>query len=94
MRQKRPQLIKEKNSRGVELCGARSKTRGRLCRNIAMPNGRCYIHGGKSPGGKKGNTNTVTHGYYTATSIKNRAEFGELLKSFQGIIDDVEFDKK
>lgn len=32
-------------------CGARAKTTGEPCRQIAMANGRCYCHGGKTPSG-------------------------------------------
>lgn len=32
-------------------CGARARTTGKPCKNWAMPNGRCRMHGGKSPGG-------------------------------------------
>jgi hypothetical protein len=36
----------------VPLCSARCRTRGgEPCRNAAMPNGRCRMHGGKSPAG-------------------------------------------
>ena len=31
-------------------CGARSKRTGKPCRDAAMPNGRCKLHGGKSTG--------------------------------------------
>lgn len=32
-------------------CGAKAKSHGGTCRQIAMANGRCYIHGGKVPSG-------------------------------------------
>lgn len=32
----------------MALCGAKSKRTGKPCTVPAMPNGRCYIHGGKS----------------------------------------------
>jgi len=31
-------------------CGARCKRTGLPCKQPAMPNGRCKLHGGKSPG--------------------------------------------
>jgi len=34
-------------------CGARTR-RGSPCQSPAMPNGRCRMHGGKSPGGTEG----------------------------------------
>lgn len=46
-------------------CGAKTRA-GRPCRNWAMPNGRCRLHGGKSEGGgaPAGNKNAVTTGEY------------------------------
>ena len=46
-------------------CGARTRAGGRCQRN-AMPNGRCYVHGGPSTGPKRPNTktNAITHGIY------------------------------
>ena len=35
----------------------------------AMPNGRCRMHGGKSPGAPRGNGNARKHGLYTAEAI-------------------------
>src|SRR3954469_8729924 len=35
-------------------CGARTRSR-RSCQAPAMPNGRCRMHGGTSPGAPKGN---------------------------------------
>jgi uncharacterized protein YjcR len=32
-------------------------------------NGRCRLHGGKSPGAPKGNTNAFKHGRYSAEAI-------------------------
>lgn len=54
-------------------CGAHSRRTGRPCRNWAMANGRCRLHGGKSTGpkdkekasaSKLGNKHTVEHGLY------------------------------
>jgi hypothetical protein len=46
-------------------CGARTRG-GNSCRAPAMPNGRCRMHGGPSPGAPKGNKNALKHGLYTA----------------------------
>ncbi|MGO8840343.1 MAG: HGGxSTG domain-containing protein [Methyloceanibacter sp.] len=43
-------------------CGARTRS-GDPCRSPAMPNGRCRMHGGKSPGAPKGNRNAWKNGY-------------------------------
>lgn len=39
---KRPHLPK---------CGAHAKSTGEGCRNLAMGNGRCWLHGGRTPSG-------------------------------------------
>lgn len=45
-------------------CEAKTK-RGTLCQINAMPNGRCYRHGGASTGAPKGNKNALKHGAYS-----------------------------
>jgi hypothetical protein len=35
-------------------CGAHCRTTGQPCRTWAMPNGKCKMHGGKSPGAPRG----------------------------------------
>jgi len=35
---------------GLKPCGAHARTTGKPCRQPAMTNGRCRIHGGKSTG--------------------------------------------
>jgi hypothetical protein len=40
----------------------RARTRsGSRCQSPAMPNGRCRVHGGRSPGAPKGNRNAFKH---------------------------------
>jgi hypothetical protein len=39
-------------------CGARTRS-GSRCGSAAMPNGRCRMHGGMSPGAPKGNKNAL-----------------------------------
>jgi hypothetical protein len=39
-------------------CGARTRS-GSRCQSPAMPNGRCRMHGGLSPGAPKGNRNAL-----------------------------------
>jgi hypothetical protein len=38
----------------IRECGARTRVSGMstCCKRIAMPNGRCHLHGGKSTGAK------------------------------------------
>ena len=60
-------------------CGARTRS-GTPCRSPAMPNGRCRMHGGTSPGAPKGNTNALKHGRYTAEAIARRRELAACLR--------------
>jgi len=49
------------------------------CQSPAMPNGRCRMHGGKSPGAPKGNQNALKHGRYSAEAIVMRKLIRQLL---------------
>ncbi|MGA7683146.1 MAG: HGGxSTG domain-containing protein [Pseudolabrys sp.] len=60
-------------------CGARTRN-GSRCQSAAMPNGRCRMHGGISPGAPKGNKNALKHGRYTAEAIALRREISELVR--------------
>ena len=55
-----------------------------------MANGRCRMHGGKSPGAPKGNDHAVKHGRYTGKAIAERREFAALLRSMKGLLDQVD----
>src|SRR5690625_7696169 len=44
-------------------CGAKTRA-GTPCKNGAMANGRCRMHGGKSTGPPKKNSNARTHGLF------------------------------
>jgi hypothetical protein len=59
-------------------CGARTRS-GKPCLQAAMPNGRCRMHGGPSPGAPKGNKNRWVHGRYSAESISRRRAVAALL---------------
>ena len=63
-------------------CGALTR-QGSRCRSPAMPNGRCRLHGGKSPGAPKGNKNALKHGHYSADAAANRREIANLLRSMR-----------
>jgi hypothetical protein len=65
-------------------CGARTRS-GSLCRSPAMPNGRCRLHGGMSPGAPKGNKNAFKHGRYAAKEIANRREISALLQTMRAL---------
>jgi len=45
-------------------CGAKTR-RGDPCQAWSMPNGRCRMHGGASPGAPRGNRNAWKHGKYS-----------------------------
>ncbi len=55
----------------AQRCGAKTR-RGTRCQSPAMSNGRCRMHGGKSPGAPKGNRNAWKHGHYSAEAIAMR----------------------
>ena len=63
-------------------CGARTR-RGRPCRAPAMPNGRCRMHGGPSPGAPLGNRFAWKHGAYTREAIAQRREVAELIRTMR-----------
>ena len=46
-----------------------------------MANGRCRLHGGKSPGAPRGNRNAWKHGRYSATAIEERRLLQQILKA-------------
>jgi hypothetical protein len=50
-----------------------------------MPNGRCRMHGGMSPGAPKGNRNAFKHGRYTAEAISHRSKIKALLRGMKAI---------
>ena len=62
-------------------CGARTRG-GRPCRCPAMPNGRCRIHGGASPGAPRGAANgNYRDGYWTYEAVEERKFIRSLLKA-------------
>ena len=67
-------------------CRARTR-RGSLCKSPAMPNGRCRMHGGTSPGAPKGNKNAFKHGRYTAEAIARRKEVAELIRTARELME-------
>jgi hypothetical protein len=55
-----------------------------------MPNGRCRLHGGLSPGAPKGNRNALKHGRYTAEAIARRREVAALVRAMRALAGDTE----
>jgi hypothetical protein len=72
--------------RDAKRCGAKTR-RGSACQGMAMPNGRCRMHGGTSPGAPKGNRNAWKHGYYSEESILLRRAIRALLGSARDAVD-------
>ena len=65
-------------------CGARTRS-GAPCRCPAMPNGKCRIHGGLSPGAPRGVANgRYTDGYWTHEAVEERRFIRLLLKGTLG----------
>ena len=60
-------------------CEASSRPTGKPCRNGAMKNGRCRMHGGKSTGAPKGNRNAWKHGLYSAKAADWRSNLRGLI---------------
>jgi hypothetical protein len=65
-------------------CGARTRS-GSPCQSPAMPNGRCRMHGGPSPGAPKGNKNAFKHGRYSAKAVAQRREITALLRTMRAL---------
>jgi hypothetical protein len=66
--------------RQASKCLARTRS-GQPCQAPAMPNSRCRLHGGMSPGAPKSNQNAFKHGHYTAEAIASRREITRLLRA-------------
>lgn len=57
-------------------CGAHCRTTGEPCKNAQMANGRCRMHGGKSPGAPRGKKHgRYSHGRSTIKAKEERAEW-------------------
>src|SRR5882762_2023880 len=63
-------------------CRARTRS-GKPCQSPSMPNGRCRMHGGLSPGAPKGNKNAFKHGHYTAEAVAERRKIARLLRNMK-----------
>ena len=71
----------------VTLCGAKARRRNGLpCRQPAMKNGRCRMHGGKCTGpktkeGKRRSAQAnLKHGLYTMASKAEKKRMREIMK--------------
>jgi hypothetical protein len=68
-------------------CRAHARTTGQPCRCPAMANGRCKLHGGKSPGAPQGVKNgNFAHGQRTQQAARQRRELRGLLKGVRELL--------
>jgi len=65
-------------------CGARTRAGGK-CKQPAMPNGKCRLHGGKSKSGRE--HGRFSTGEYTKEAIAQRRYFRELLHKANEMIE-------
>ena len=64
-------------------CGAKTRKGGR-CRQPAMKNGRCRLHGGKSLSGIQ--HGRYKHGRYTQEAIAERRQLNSLLREVTALL--------
>ncbi|WP_330218338.1 HGGxSTG domain-containing protein [Methylobacterium sp. WSM2598] len=70
-------------------CGARTRS-GTPCCGPAMSNGRCRMHGGRSPGAPKGEANGVyRHGRYTNEAVAQRRELTAWVRAMRRVARDI-----
>jgi hypothetical protein len=50
-----------------------------------MANGRCRLHGGRSPGAPKGNQHARKHGFHSAPEIARRRAIATLLRNMRAL---------
>lgn len=71
--------------RDAPRCGAKTRS-GESCRSPAMPNGRCRMHGGASPGAPTGERNgNYKHGRFTREIIEARSQIRALLAHLKAL---------
>ena len=81
---------------GYKFCGAKAKSNGgQPCRAIALSNGRCHYHGGRSTGprteaGKLRNKlHSLTNGLLTREAIEERRRCNALRRETRAFLDEV-----
>jgi hypothetical protein len=74
-------------------CGAKARSnQNEPCKRIAMSNGRCHFHGGKSTGAKtaRGKLNqkmaSWKHGLYSKEAIEEKRVFREMLNEHKNVL--------
>ncbi|MDN3575016.1 HGGxSTG domain-containing protein [Methylobacterium longum] len=70
-------------------CGARTRS-GTPCSSPAMPNGRCRMHGGSSPGAPKGQANGMfKHGRFTNEAIARRRNLNAWISAMRRMAEEI-----
>jgi len=67
-------------------CLAKGKRNGKPCQAPAMENGRCRLHGGKSPGPPTGNQNALKHGLHAKLAMTQRHRINQLVKESRALL--------
>lgn len=74
--------------RTVARCGAHARTTEQPCQNAAMDNGRCRMHGGKSPGSPCGKAHgNFRHGLRTKEAMAELRTLRSAVAMLRKIID-------
>jgi hypothetical protein len=74
------------HARAVKRCGAKTR-RKTACQAPAMPNGRCRLHGGLSPGAPTGERNgNYRHGRYSKATLATRRAARRDLAALRALI--------
>ena len=68
-------------------CGARTRVGG-SCRQPAMKNGRCRLHGGKSLSGEA--HGRYKHGLKTKAAIEERRQVSRLLRESKELLQEID----
>lgn len=76
-------MEKTKQPHASNICGAKTRA-GTPCKNKAMPNGRCRMHGGKSTGVKR-NKNAEKHGLFSKYIPKETMDLVDSIENLNTI---------
>lgn len=70
-------------------CGAKTRS-DTPCSGPAMPNGRCRMHGGASPGAPRGQANGMyRHGRYTSESLAQRRMLNMWVRTMRKAVQEI-----
>jgi hypothetical protein len=73
----------------ADRCGAKTR-RATPCQAPAMPNGRCRMHGGKSPGAPCGQANgSYRTGNWTKEAIASRKQVNDLIRQSRALLQQI-----